>query len=87
MQERLLTIDQAADLLGVSGEFMSGLLDTGVLPSIGQGSERKVVESIFLAYRDKRNVERHKAIKSMARADVEAGVYDLVILPEGASDE
>jgi excisionase family DNA binding protein len=87
MPEKLLTIDQAADLLNVRREFMSGLLDQGALPSVGHGSERHVVEAIFLAYRDKRNAERHEAIKRMARADVEAGVYDLVILPEGATDE
>jgi excisionase family DNA binding protein len=87
MQERLLTIDQAADMLNVRREFMAGLLDQGALPFVGHGSERLVVEAIFLAYRDKRNAERHEAIKRMARADVEAGVYVLVILPDGPTDE
>jgi excisionase family DNA binding protein len=87
MQEKLLTITEAARLLGVSREFMTGLLDQGTLPSVGQGSERRMVEAIFMAYRDRRNAERHEAFKESARADVEAGVYDLVVLPEGASDE
>lgn len=87
MQEELLTIDQAADLLNVSRELMTGLLDQGALPSVGHGSERQVVEAIFMAYRDRRNAERHEAIRRMARSDVEAGVYDLVILPDGSEDE
>lgn len=87
MPEKLLTIDQAADLLNVRRGFITGLLDQGALPSIGHGSERQIVEAFFLSYRDRRNAERHEAIKRMARADVEAGVYDLVMLPEGATDE
>ena len=86
MPEKLLTIDQAADLLNVRREFMSSLLDQGALPSVGHGSKRQIVEVIFLSYRDLRNAERHEAIKRMARADVEAGVYDTVILPDGAED-
>jgi hypothetical protein len=65
---------------------MSGLLDQGALPYIGHGSERQIVEAIFLAYRERRNAERHEAIRRMARAEVEAGVYDVVFLPEGAED-
>lgn len=87
MPEKLLTIEQAADLLNVRREFMSGLLDQGALPSVGHGSERQIDEAIFMAYRDRRNAERHEAIKRMARADVEAGVYNLVMLPEGATNE
>ena len=86
MPEKLLTIDEAADLLNVRREFITALLNEGALPFVGHGFERQVFESIFLAYRNKRNAERHEAIKRMARADVEAGVYDLVILPEGAED-
>ena len=84
MPEKLLTIGQAADLLNVRCAFIVRLLDQGVLPAVGHGSERQVAETTFMAYRDRRNAERHEAIKRMARADVEAGVYDLVILPEGA---
>ena len=87
IQAKLLTIDQAADMLNVRREFMTGLLDQGALLSVGHGSERRIDEAIFMAYRDRRNAERHEVIKRMARADVEAGVYDLVILPEGVVDE
>jgi excisionase family DNA binding protein len=87
MTKKLLSIDQAADLLNVRRQFMTGLLDEGALPSVGQGSGRQVDEVTFPAYRDRRNAERHEAIKRMARVDVKAGVYDLVILPEGATEE
>ena len=86
MPEQLLTINEAADLLNVHREFITAPLDQGALPSVLHGFERQVVESIFLAYRNKRKAERHEAITRMARAEVEADVRDLVILPEGAEE-
>ncbi len=34
-----------------------------------------------------RDAVRHEAINSIARAELEAGTYDKVVLPEGAEDE
>jgi hypothetical protein len=39
-----------------------------------------------LDFREHRNAAKHEAIGQMARDAVEAGVYDVVIRPEGAAD-
>jgi hypothetical protein len=40
-----------------------------------------------LDYKRRRDSARHNAINDMARAEMEAGTYDKVVLPEGAEDE
>ncbi|MFN7924862.1 MAG: helix-turn-helix domain-containing protein [Bryobacteraceae bacterium] len=87
MPGNLLTITRAATLLNVSREFMVKLLDERTIPSVGVGARRRIEEPVLLAFRERRNAARHEAIQQMARDAVEAGVYDLVILPEGAEDE
>lgn len=42
---------------------------------------------VLLTFRERRNPARHEAIQQIARDEVEARVYDLVVLPEGAEDE
>ena len=88
MPSNLLTIGRAAELLNVSREFMVKLLDDRTIPSVGEGgARRRIEESVLLAFRERRNAARQEAIRQMARDAVESGVYDLVILPEGAEDE
>ena len=87
MLGNLLTITRAAALLNVSREFMAKLLDERTIPSVGVGTRRRIEEPVLVAFREGRNAARHEAIQQMARDAVEAGVYDLVILPEGAEDE
>lgn len=87
MSSKLLTIARAAELLNVSREFMIKLLNEGTITSLGVGVKRRIDEAALLSFRERRNAERHAAIKSLATADIEAGVYDLVILPEEAEDE
>jgi len=87
MPSNLLTISRAAELLNVRREFMLKLLDDRTIPSIGMGLRRRIEEPVLMAFRERRNAARHEAIGQMAWYAVEAGVYDLVILPEGAEDE
>ena len=88
MPSNLLTINCAAELLNVSREFiMVKLLDDGTIPSVGVGTRLRIEEPVLLAYRERRNAARHEAIQQMAWDAVEAGVYDLLVLPEGAEDE
>ena len=87
MSNKLLSISHAAKLINVSSQFMIRLLDEGAIRSVGVGTQRRIEETALLAFRERRKAERHAAIKSLATADTEAGVYDLVILPEGAEDE
>lgn len=87
MPSNLLTIGRAAELLNVSREFMVKLLDDRTIPSVGVGARRRIEEPVLSAFRERRNAARHEAIRQMARDAVEAGVCDLVILPDGAEDQ
>jgi len=87
MPSNLLTISRAAGLLSVRREFMVKLLDDRTIPSVGASVRRRIEEPVLLAFRERRNAARHEAIRQMAWSAVEAGVYDLVILPECAEVE
>ncbi len=48
---------------------------------------RRIYLRDLLDYKRRRDSARHNAIIDMARAEMEAGTYDKVVLPEGAEDE
>lgn len=87
MPSKLLTISRAAELLNISREFVVELLDERTILSVGAGVRRRIEEPVLLTFREHRNLARHEAIRQMARDGVTAGVYDLVVLPEGTEDE
>ena len=41
----------------------------------------------LVEYKHRRDGARHEALDRLAKADVEAGTYDKVVLPEGAEEE
>ena len=82
-----LTTQGAANILGVSRPFLVHLLEEDKLPFHKTGSRRRVYLSDLLEYKAKRDPARHEAIQRLAQEDVEAGIYDNVILPRGARDE
>ena len=82
-----LTTQRAANMLGVSRPFLVRLLEEGRLAFHRTGSHRRVYLADVLAFKERRDRARHNAIRELAREDVEAGTYDIVILPEGAQDE
>ena len=85
-EHQQLTTQRAANLLGVSRPFMVRLVEEGNLPFHMVGSHRRVYLKDLLAYRKRRDEERHDSINRMARMEMEAGTYDKVALPEGAQE-
>lgn len=85
-EHQQMTTQRAANLLGVSRPFMVRLVEEGKIPFHMVGSHRRVYLKDVLAYKQRRDRERHDALNRMARMEMEAGTYDKVILPEGAEE-
>ena len=81
-----LTTQRAANLLAVSRPFLVRLLEEGQLPFHMVGSHRRVYLNDVVAYKARRDKERHASIVRMARMEKKAGTYDKVVLPPGAED-
>ena len=86
-ERQQLTTQRAADILGVSRPFLVGLVEAGEIPFHMVGRHRRIYLSDLLEYKRRRDAARHEAINNMARSEIEAGTYDIVILPDGAEDE
>ena len=86
-EHQQLTTQRAADIVGVSRPFLVRLLENGDMPFHMVGSHRRIYLRDLLDYKRRRDAARHEAINNMARAEMEAGTYDKVVLPEGAEDE
>jgi len=86
-EHQQLTTQRAADILGVSRPFLVGLLEGGQIPFHMVGSHRRIYLRDLLDYKRQRDQARHQAVNNMARAEMEAGTYDSVVLPDGAEDE
>ena len=74
-------------MLAVSRPFLVRLLEERKILFHMAGSHRRVYLADILAYKSNRDRARNKAIQQLAIEDVEAGVYDRIILSEGSRDE
>jgi excisionase family DNA binding protein len=86
-EHQQLTTQRAANILGVSRPFLVSLVEAGDIPFHMVGSHRRIYLRDLLDYKRRRDAARHQAINGMARAEMEAGTYDKVILPDGAEEE
>lgn len=71
-----LTTQQAANLLGMSRQFLVGLLDKGEIPYHRVGTHRRLMFKDVMAFRKRRDQRRHEALNQMAKEAVESGYYD-----------
>jgi excisionase family DNA binding protein len=71
--ESTLTTVQACQLLGVSRQHLVNLLESGHMPFHKVGTHRRIYAGDLLAYKEKRDQKRKKAIDSFS--DLERDEY------------
>jgi excisionase family DNA binding protein len=73
-----MTTQSAADMLGVSRQYVVQLLEEGKIPFHKVGTHRRVAMRDVLEYRRKRDAARKRMLGEIAREAVEDGVYDII---------
>ena len=86
-EERQLTTQRAAELLGMSRPYLIRLLDAGEMVYHLVGKHSRIALRDVLAYAKRCAEGRRAALDTMARDAFEAGLYDNATIPEGGSDE
>lgn len=71
-----LTTQQAANILGMSRQFLVGLVEKGEIPYHMVGTHRRLTMKDVIGYRKRRDGLRHQALSAMAKQAVESGTYD-----------
>jgi excisionase family DNA binding protein len=73
-----LTTIEASKLLGMSRQFLVGLLEKNEIPHHMVGTHRRMYLRDVLIYKAKRDTVRRKAIDDLARAESDEGIYGRV---------
>lgn len=77
-----LSTQAAANILGISRQFLVKELEAGKISFHRAGSHRRICLKDVLEYKNQRQIARAESIGRMARMSEEAGVYDRFI-PSG----
>ncbi|WP_319412108.1 helix-turn-helix domain-containing protein [uncultured Cohaesibacter sp.] len=64
-----LTVEQAAEMLGVSKPLMEKLLNEGRIPFIETEGQRTLQKTAILAYREERRLRRSEGMKRLIEMD------------------
>jgi excisionase family DNA binding protein len=74
--DKLLTTQQAADLLNVSRQYLVRLLEDGQLPFSKVGTHRRLKIEDVLKYKSRRDSDRRGKLAELTQLTEEAGGYD-----------
>jgi excisionase family DNA binding protein len=74
-----LSTQAAADMLGVSRQFLVNELESGKLPFHRTGAHRKVYFRDLADYKRRRDQHRKEAIQRIAQESKDLGIYDKFI--------
>lgn len=83
---KLVTTQRAADILGMSRPFFIKLVESGAMAHHRVGNQRRVYLRDVLEFAKRRDQERLAALDRLARDAFEAGLYERNLMPEGSSD-
>ena len=73
-----LTTVEASKLLGLSRQFLIGLLEKDEIPFHMVGTHRRLYARDVLAYKAKRDTARRKTLDDLAQAEYAEGIYQRV---------
>ena len=73
-----MTTQSAADLLGVSRQYVVQLLEEGKIPFHKVGTHRRIAMKDVLVFRRQRDERRQAMLGEIAREAVEDGSYDVI---------
>ncbi len=72
----VLTTVEAAKLLGMSRQFLVGLIDKGLIPAHKNGTHRRLYAGDVLAYKAQRDAQRRHVLDDLSRSEKDQGLYD-----------
>ncbi len=74
--QKLLTTNEAADLLNVSRPYLIRLIDRGDLPHTRVGSHRRISFADLMSYKQIRDSMRRESLRELTRMNQEFGLYE-----------
>lgn len=73
-----LTTQDAANMIGVSRQYLVQLLEGGKIPFHKAGTHRRIYLRDLLEYRKGRDADRRRMLDEIAQEAVTDGVYDVI---------